>query len=69
MGDARYQVFQDGETYKVRITCLGRFAQEADGFSSRADAESWIAQAERLDAIRGEQQPPVISPHLREVRS
>jgi hypothetical protein len=69
MGDATYQVFRDGQAYKVRITRLGNFVQEADGFASLEDAESWIAQAGRLDAVRGEQQPPIISPHLRGVKS
>jgi hypothetical protein len=69
MGDASYQVFRDGQAYKVRITRLGNFVQEADGFSSREDAESWIAQAGRLDAVRAGQQPPIVSPHLRGVKS
>ena len=69
MGDATYQVFRDGQAYKVRITRLGNFVEEADGFSSLKDAKSWIAQAGRLDAVRAGQQPPIISPHLREVKS
>jgi hypothetical protein len=40
MSDTTYQILQDGQTYKVRITRLGEFAQEADGFSSYADAAS-----------------------------
>ena len=28
MNDTTYQIFQDGETYKVRITRLGHFIQE-----------------------------------------
>jgi hypothetical protein len=44
MGDAAYEVFQDGPAYKVQITRLGNFVQEAEGFSSREDAESWIAR-------------------------
>ena len=49
MSDTTYQIFQDGQTYKVRITRLGEFAQEADGFSSFADAASWVAR--RIDAV------------------
>src|SRR3954447_4554444 len=48
--DTTYYVFEDTGTYKVRITRLGDFVQEADGFTSRADADSWIAQAKRLGA-------------------
>ena len=44
MSDTTYQIFQDGQTYKVRITRLGEFVQETDGFSSYADAASWVAQ-------------------------
>jgi hypothetical protein len=28
MSDTTYQLFQDGQTYKVRITRLGEFAQK-----------------------------------------
>jgi hypothetical protein len=61
MNDTIYQIFQDGDAYKVRITRLGEFTQEADGFSSYADAASWIAQAQRLGSVRAEQQ--ISSPH------
>jgi hypothetical protein len=64
--DTTYQIFQDGQSYKVRITRLGNFIREADGFSSFADAESWLAQAKRL-AARDEQREPVPPPHLRVV--
>jgi hypothetical protein len=66
MTDTTYEIFQDGENYKVRITRLGNFIQEADGFSSRADAASWVAQAQRL-ADRDEQHEPTAPPHLRVV--
>jgi hypothetical protein len=62
--DATYQIFQDRQTYKVRITRLGNFIQEADGFSSFADAASWVAQAKRL-AGRDEGLEPLAPPHLR----
>jgi hypothetical protein len=67
MNDTIHQIFQDGNAYKVRITRLGEFAQEADGFSSYADAASWVAQAQRLGAVRAEQQKPTSSPHMRVV--
>jgi hypothetical protein len=65
MNDTTYQIFQDGEAYKVRITRLGSLVQEADGFSSYADAASWVAQAARLGAVRAGQQKPISSPHHR----
>jgi hypothetical protein len=46
MNETIRQIFQEGDVYKVRITRLGEFIQEADGFSSYADAASWVAQAE-----------------------
>jgi hypothetical protein len=65
MSDTTYQIFQDGKSYKVRITRLGDFIREADGFSSCEDAASWVAQAQRLGVIRAEQQTPSSSPDLR----
>jgi hypothetical protein len=56
MNDTIHQIFQDGDAYKIRITRLGEFMQEADGFSSYANAASWIAQAQRLGSVRAEQQ-------------
>jgi hypothetical protein len=67
MGDSTYEIFQDGLTHKVRITRLGNFIQEADGFSSYSDAVSWVAQAERLGAIRASHQGPMAHPHFRVV--
>jgi hypothetical protein len=67
MNDTIYQIFRDGDAYKVRITRLGELAQEADGFSSCADAASWIAQAQRLGSVRAEQQKPISSRHMRVV--
>jgi hypothetical protein len=67
MSDTGYQIFHDGQTYKVRITRLGSFAKEADGFKSFDDAASWVAQAQRLGAIRAEQQEPIASRHLKVV--
>jgi hypothetical protein len=64
MSDTSYEIFHERQTYKVRITRLGCFIQEADGFSSYADAASWVAQAERL-AIMKEQKEPITSAHLR----
>jgi hypothetical protein len=66
MGDTTYQIFQDGKNYKVRITRLGNFIQEADGFSSLADAQSWVARDQRIAAIK-ERKEPDISAHLRPV--
>jgi hypothetical protein len=67
MNDTIHQIFQDADAYKVRITRLGEFMQEADGFSSYADAASWIAQAQRLGSVRAERQKPISSPHMRVV--
>jgi hypothetical protein len=67
MSDTVHQIFQDGDVYKVRITRLGEFMQEADGFSSYADAAAWIAQAQRLGSVRAEQQKPISSPHMKVV--
>jgi hypothetical protein len=67
MGDTTYQIFQDGDAYKVRITRLGNFNQEADGFSSFADATSWVAQAKRLGVIKPEHQEPMARTHFRVV--
>jgi hypothetical protein len=67
MNDTTYQIFQDGRTYKVRITRLGEFIQEAAGFASHDDAAAWVAQAERLGVVRAGQQIPKSSPHLRVV--
>jgi hypothetical protein len=66
MSDTTYQIFQDGQTYKVRITRLGHFIQEADGFSTYLDAVSWVAQDRRIAAIE-EQKEPMTSAHLRVV--
>jgi hypothetical protein len=44
MNDTMYQIFQDGQSYKVRITRLGNLVQEADGFSSHEDAASWVGR-------------------------
>jgi hypothetical protein len=66
MADTSYQIFRDGDAYKVRITRLGTFIQEAEGFLSRADAESWIAQHQRI-AIIDKQKEPAASAHLRVV--
>ncbi len=66
MSDRTYQIFQDGQAYKVRITRLGNFVQEADGFSSYLDAASWVAQDRRI-AAREEQKEPMPSAHLRVV--
>jgi hypothetical protein len=67
MSDTTYEIFQNEEAYKVRISRLGEFVQQAEGFSSRADAEAWIAQARRLGVVRAGQQKPIRSPHLRVV--
>jgi len=66
--DTTYHVFEDAGAYKVRITRLGNLVQEAAGFTSRADAESWIAQAKRLGAIRAGQQKPIDLPYLKAVK-
>jgi hypothetical protein len=66
MSDTTYQIFQDGQTYKVRITRLGNFIQEASSFSSHADAASWVEQDKRLATIN-EKKEPKASAHLRAV--
>jgi hypothetical protein len=66
MGGTSYQIIRDGDAWKVRITRLGNFIQEADGFASYADAESWIAQDRRI-AVIDEQKEPTTSARLREV--
>ena len=65
--DTRYEIFHDGAVYKVRITRLGDFKQEADGFTSYADADAWVAQARRLGTVRAGQQEAILLPHLRVV--
>ncbi len=68
MSDTTYHVFQDGAgLYRVRITRLGQFIQEAEGFSSQTDAEAWVKQAVRLGAIRAGRQDPTARPHFRVV--
>jgi hypothetical protein len=67
MADTTYEVFQEGPNYKVRITRLGSFDQEADGFVSREDAEAWIAQDQRI-ALLDKQRGPTTSAHLKVVR-
>lgn len=67
MSDTTYEIFQDGRTYKVRITRPGEFIQAADGFASHDDAAAWVAQAERLGVVRAGQQIQKSSPHLRVV--
>jgi hypothetical protein len=62
--DTTYRIFQAGQAYRVRIARLGSFTQEADGFSSLADATSWVAQAKFLASIR-EQKEPRVSARLR----
>jgi hypothetical protein len=64
----RYEIFQDGTAYKVRITRLGEFKQEAEGFSSQADAEAWVAQAKRLGSVSAEQKEANVSSYLRVVK-
>jgi hypothetical protein len=67
MADTTYEIFQDGPTYKVRITRLGNFVQEAEGFASRVEAAAWVAQDQRI-AIIDEQKEPATSAHLRVVK-
>ena len=67
MNDATYQIFQDGQIYKVRITRLGNFIQEAEGFSSYGDAAAWVAQAQRLEENKGSQQVSTSVSYLRVV--
>lgn len=66
MTDTAYQIFKNGDAYKVRITRLGNFVQEADGFVSLADAESWVAEDRRI-AIMDERKEPGDSAHFRAV--
>jgi hypothetical protein len=46
--DSNYEIVGDGDAFRVKITRLGALVQEADGFSSRADAASWVAEDQRL---------------------
>jgi hypothetical protein len=62
--DTAYQIFKNGDAYQVRITRLGNFVQEADGFVSLTDAESWVAEDQRI-AIMDERKEPGDSAHLR----
>lgn len=66
MSDTTYEIFQNGQSYKVRITRLGNFIQEADGFASQDDAARWVAQHRRI-AVIDEQKEPITSAHLRVV--
>jgi hypothetical protein len=66
MTDTTYQIQQNGTTFKVRITRLGEFIQEADGFATHQDAASWIAQDRRI-AVIDEQKEPIASARLRVV--
>ena len=66
MTDTKYEIFQNGDSYKVRITRLGNFSQDAEGFASQADVELWIAQDQRI-AVIDEQKEPATSAHLRVV--
>ena len=67
MSDTTYHVFEGEKAYKVRITRLGSFIQEAESFSSFADAASWVAQAQRFGAVRAGYQEPTVRPHFRVV--
>ena len=58
MDDTTYEIYQDGQAYKVRTTRLGNFIQEAEGFSSRSDAVYWVAQAKRLAIIDEQNRNP-----------
>jgi hypothetical protein len=64
MIDTAYQIIENGDAYRVRITRLGSLVQEADGFVSLADAESWVAEDRRI-AIMDERKEPGGSTHLR----
>jgi uncharacterized protein YegP (UPF0339 family) len=67
MTDTRYQITHDNEgAYRVRITRLGEFVREAEGFASREDAAAWVAQDQHL-AVIDEQKEPIASAHLRVV--
>ena len=66
MSDTTYEIFQDGNSYKVRIIRPGNFIQEADGFASQDDAARWVAQHRRI-AIIDERKEPITSAHLRVV--
>ena len=65
--DTKYEIIEEGGAYKVRITRLGEFVQEADGFSTRADAASWIAEDQRIAGM-DEGVAPVNPPALRVVK-
>ena len=63
MIDTAYQIFKNGDAYKVRITHLGNSFRK-HGFVSLADAESWVAEDRRI-AIMDERKEPGDSAHLR----
>jgi hypothetical protein len=67
MTDTIYEIFQEGSSYKVRITRLGNFIQEAEGFASRDEAASWVARDQRI-AVLDEKKDPATSAHLRDVK-
>jgi hypothetical protein len=58
MNDTSYEVYQDGQGYRLRIGRLGHFIQEAEGFLSKADeagARQWCASAptDPLEQVQG----------------
>lgn len=67
MTDTNYEIFQDGKAYKIRITRLGNFIQEADGFASRDEAERWITRDQRI-AVMDERKQPATSAGLRVIK-
>ena len=67
MSDTTYEVLQDGKAYKVRITRLGSFVQEADGFASPEEAEQWITRDQRI-AVMDERKQPATSAGLRVIK-
>ena len=66
MSDTTYIIIKDGDGYKVEIKRLGGFVREAAGFTSIADATSWVAQDQRFGVIDGGKEP-IAPPHLRVV--
>jgi hypothetical protein len=63
MSDTTYTIIKDGSSYKVEIKRLGGFVREAGGFTSIANATSWVAQDQRF-AARDEEREPIAPPHL-----
>jgi hypothetical protein len=50
---ATYGIIPEGLGFKIEINRPGEIIQTATGFTSEADAESWIAEDKRIADING----------------